>query len=256
MKFGVALGALNPHFHLDATLAAEELGYESVWLPEHLVFTRAMIALAAPGRGAPAGAARHADLRRVRVPRVPRGRAPNACGSARTCSTSGCATRSRRRAACRRVDICCRTAASSSASARRGSKRSGTRPQLDFATRGRRVDEAIEVCKRLLTEETITHHGEFFSFDEVVFEPKPRAAAVAADPRRRRVEGGAAPRGPARRRLDRHGAHVRVGARRRSTTLRAPARRVRPRDARAVPDRARRSGRVRRRRARAGKTSA
>jgi len=44
---------------------------------------------------------------------------------------------------------------------------------LDFATRGRRVDEAVEVCKRLFTEETITHKGEFFSFDEVVFEPKP-----------------------------------------------------------------------------------
>ena len=45
--------------------------------------------------------------------------------------------------------------------------------ELDFATRGRRVDEAIEVCKRLWTEETVTHHGEFFAFDEVVFEPKP-----------------------------------------------------------------------------------
>ena len=29
------------------------------------------------------------------------------------------------------------------------------------------------MCKRLWTEETVTHHGEFFSFDEVVFEPKP-----------------------------------------------------------------------------------
>ena len=37
MKFGIALGALNPHFHLDAADAAEALGYESVWLPEHLV---------------------------------------------------------------------------------------------------------------------------------------------------------------------------------------------------------------------------
>ena len=44
---------------------------------------------------------------------------------------------------------------------------------LDFATRGRRVDEAIEVCKRLFAEPTVTHHGEFFTFDEVVFEPKP-----------------------------------------------------------------------------------
>jgi probable F420-dependent oxidoreductase len=45
--------------------------------------------------------------------------------------------------------------------------------QLDFATRGRRVDEAIEICKRLFAEATVTHHGEFFAFDEVVFEPKP-----------------------------------------------------------------------------------
>ena len=37
MKFGIALGALNSHFHVDATDEAERLGYESVWLPEHLV---------------------------------------------------------------------------------------------------------------------------------------------------------------------------------------------------------------------------
>jgi len=45
--------------------------------------------------------------------------------------------------------------------------------ELDFATRGRRVDEGLEVYKQLCAEETISHHGEFFSFDEVVFEPKP-----------------------------------------------------------------------------------
>ena len=53
MKFGVALGALNPHFHLDAALAAERLGYESVWLPEHLVFTRAMSSSPYPGEDHP-----------------------------------------------------------------------------------------------------------------------------------------------------------------------------------------------------------
>ena len=64
--------------------------------------------------------------------------------------------------------------------------RSGTPPGLDFATRGRRVDEAIEVCRRLWTEETVTHHGEFFTFDEVAFEPKPgsgrgrRSSSVAS----------------------------------------------------------------------------
>ena len=38
MKFGVALGALNPRLHEEATLLAEQLGFESAWLPEHLVF--------------------------------------------------------------------------------------------------------------------------------------------------------------------------------------------------------------------------
>ena len=53
MNFGIALGALNPHFHLDATMAAEELGYESVWLPEHLVFTGAMTRSPHPGEDHP-----------------------------------------------------------------------------------------------------------------------------------------------------------------------------------------------------------
>jgi alkanesulfonate monooxygenase SsuD/methylene tetrahydromethanopterin reductase-like flavin-dependent oxidoreductase (luciferase family) len=29
------------------------------------------------------------------------------------------------------------------------------------------------VCRRLWTDDTIEHHGEFFSFDPVAFEPKP-----------------------------------------------------------------------------------
>jgi probable F420-dependent oxidoreductase len=43
----------------------------------------------------------------------------------------------------------------------------------DFHTRGRRLDEAIDVAKRLWTEPVVAHHGEFFSFPAVVFEPKP-----------------------------------------------------------------------------------
>ena len=171
MKFGVALGALNPHFHLDATMAAEELGYESVWLPEHLIFTRAMSRSPHPGQEHPP-VPPDAPIYDAFAYLGFLAGGPSACASARTSSTSGCAIRSRPRAA-RRRSTCCRTAGSSSGSARRGSKRSGTPPQLDFATRGRRVDEAIEICKRLFTEETISHHGEFFSFDEVVFEPKP-----------------------------------------------------------------------------------
>ena len=45
--------------------------------------------------------------------------------------------------------------------------------ELDFRTRGRRVDEALAVCKRLWTEDQVAHEGEFFRFDAVAFEPKP-----------------------------------------------------------------------------------
>jgi probable F420-dependent oxidoreductase len=44
---------------------------------------------------------------------------------------------------------------------------------LDFKTRGRRVDECIAICRRLWTEEIVSHRGEFFRFEPVFFEPKP-----------------------------------------------------------------------------------
>jgi probable F420-dependent oxidoreductase len=44
---------------------------------------------------------------------------------------------------------------------------------LDFDSRGARVDEAIEVCRRLWTDDVIEHHGRCFDFDPVAFEPKP-----------------------------------------------------------------------------------
>ena len=82
--------------------------------------------LAAPGRGPPAGPARRADLRRVRVPRLPRGRGPTrAARHARLQHRAAPSVHDGARRADRRHR--CRTAASSSGSARRGSKRSGTR---------------------------------------------------------------------------------------------------------------------------------
>jgi len=44
---------------------------------------------------------------------------------------------------------------------------------IDPATRGARLDEAVQVCRRLWTEETISNDGAFFPFDAVAFEPKP-----------------------------------------------------------------------------------
>jgi probable F420-dependent oxidoreductase len=43
----------------------------------------------------------------------------------------------------------------------------------DFHTRGRRLDEMIEVMRKLWTGEYVEHHGRFFDFDELKMLPAP-----------------------------------------------------------------------------------
>lgn len=44
---------------------------------------------------------------------------------------------------------------------------------VDFASRGARLEEALAVCHRLWTEPVVEHAGDFFDFAPVAFEPKP-----------------------------------------------------------------------------------
>ena len=53
MKFGIALARLNPAFHVEATLEAERLGFESVWMSEHLVFPVDLSGSPHPGEDMP-----------------------------------------------------------------------------------------------------------------------------------------------------------------------------------------------------------
>jgi probable F420-dependent oxidoreductase len=46
---------------------------------------------------------------------------------------------------------------------------------VDFKTRGRRYDECIEVIRKLHAGEMVEHHGEFFDFPRVVMTPAPSA---------------------------------------------------------------------------------
>jgi probable F420-dependent oxidoreductase len=171
VKFGVALGALNPHFHLDATLEAERLGFESVWLPEHLVFTRTMSRSPHPGEN---------------VPPVP----PTAPIYDAFAYLAFLAARTERvRLGTHMFNIGLRHPFTTARGVQTVDLLSGGRfefgigaswleqewdaAQLDFATRARRVDEAVAVCKQLWSEATISYEGEFFAFEDVVFEPKP-----------------------------------------------------------------------------------
>ena len=44
--------------------------------------------------------------------------------------------------------------------------------------RGKRLDEGITILRRLWTESHVTHHGQFYDFDDVTIEPKPRKGSL------------------------------------------------------------------------------
>jgi probable F420-dependent oxidoreductase len=171
VKFGIALGALNPRIHVDATIEAERLGFESVWLPEHLVFTRTMTSSPHPGEDHPPvppetpvyDAFAYLAFLAAKTDRVRLGTHVFNIGLRHPFTTArGVQT----------VDVL------SNGRFEFGIGASWLAQEwdatgLDFTTRGRRVDEAIEVCKKLWSEATVTYRGEFFAFEEVTFEPKP-----------------------------------------------------------------------------------
>jgi probable F420-dependent oxidoreductase len=171
MQFGVALGRLNPAYFVECSLAADRLGYESVWLPEHLVFTTQMSRSPHPGEEHPPvppttpifDAFAYLAYLAGRTGRVRLGTHVYNIGlrhpfvAARAVQT---------------LDIVSEGRVEFGVGAS-WLEEEWVAAELDFHRRGRRVDEALAVCKRLWTEDAVSHHGEFFSFDGVVFEPKP-----------------------------------------------------------------------------------
>jgi probable F420-dependent oxidoreductase len=171
VKFGISLSTLNPGLHLEATLEAERLGFESVWMAEHLVFPVDMSGSPHPGADAPPV-----------PPSVPVYDAfAYLCYLAGRTSTIRLGTNVyllglrhpfTAARAVQTLDVVSGGRAEVGIGA--GWLRSEwSAAGLDPRTRGRRLDEALSVCKRLWTEEVIEHHGEFYSFESVMFEPKP-----------------------------------------------------------------------------------
>ena len=170
MKFGIALGRLNPAFFVEATLEAERLGFESVWLPEHLIFTTKMSRSPHPGETHPPvppetpifDAFAYLSYLAGVTERVRLGTHVYNLGlrhpfvAARAVQT---------------LDIVSGGRVEFGIGAS-WLEEEWDAVELDFASRGRRVDEALDVCKRLWTEPAVSHEGEFFSFEGAVFEPK------------------------------------------------------------------------------------
>ncbi len=170
MKLGIALGRLNPAFFVEVALETERLGFESVWLPEHLMFTSKMSRSPHPGETHPPvppdtpifDAFAYLAFLAGKTERVRLGTHVYNLGlrhpfiAARAVQT---------------LDIVSGGRVEFGIGAS-WLEEEWVAAELDFTTRGRRVDEALGVCKALWTQDDVSHHGEFFSFDGAVFVPK------------------------------------------------------------------------------------
>lgn len=171
MKYGIHLGGINVKHWAEAAAEADRLGYDSVWIPEHLVVP--VSAAGSPHHGEdhppiPPNVPIHDPFATLsflaaRTERIRLGTHVYNIGLRHPFVTARAATT---------VDVL------SGGRLELGIGSSWLREEwtavgLDFDTRGRRVDEAIEVCRRLWTEPQIEYHGTFFDFAPVAFEPKP-----------------------------------------------------------------------------------
>ncbi|HTF34240.1 MAG TPA: TIGR03619 family F420-dependent LLM class oxidoreductase [Myxococcota bacterium] len=170
LKLGIALGTLNPAYHLPVAREAERLGFESVWMPEHLVFPLAM-------SGSPHPRAQHPPVPPTtpvfdafawlsflagKTERIRLGTSVYLLGLRHPFAAAR---------AIQTLDVVSRGRAEIGIGAG-WLREEWTAAGLDPSTRGRRLDEGLAVCKRLWVEPVIEHHGEFFDFGPVAFEPK------------------------------------------------------------------------------------
>ncbi|HUP71828.1 MAG TPA: LLM class F420-dependent oxidoreductase [Acidimicrobiales bacterium] len=176
MKFGVDLGRCNPRFWRDVALAADAHGYESVWIPEHLVFPVEIATSFVDG-------ATHAPV----DPRTPTFDPFVMLASIAAVTEHVRLGTHVYNIGLRHPFIAARAVVSldvvSDGRVEFGIGASWMKEEwdsvgLDFSTRGARVDEAIAVCRRLWTEPVVEHRGRFFEFGAVAFEPKPVQAHI------------------------------------------------------------------------------
>jgi len=170
-RVGLNLGIVNPSLWLPLAELADRVGIESVWVPEHLVLPVTM-------SGSPAAGEEHPPI----PPSVPVFDTFVYMGL-----MAGRTTRLRfgtnvYNIGLRHPFVTARAAATADVVSNGrvdlgvGSSwmvQEWEATGLDFHTRGARVNEAIEICQRLWSEPVVEHHGQFFDFQPVMFEPKP-----------------------------------------------------------------------------------
>ncbi|TML38488.1 MAG: TIGR03619 family F420-dependent LLM class oxidoreductase [Actinobacteria bacterium] len=172
MKFGMALFGISPRHYGEAARVAEENGFESVWIPEHLVF---------PADMPPTYPYTESGLPAVNPgtalydPWVVLGYLAHATESIRLGTEVYILPLRHPIATARSVLTVDRL---SGGRVTVGVGVGWLEPEFEvvgqsFHDRGRRTDEIIPLLRRLWTEETVSHAGDHYSFGPVRFEPKP-----------------------------------------------------------------------------------
>ena len=171
MDVGLAFGMLNMGLWPAVAERGDELGYESLWIPEHLVIPH-------QSTGSPRHGAEHPPVPSnvpvydvfatlgylaARTSSIKLGTSVYNIGLRHPFVTARGATT---------VDVL------SGGRLLLGIGASWLRAEwdavgLDFDSRGARVDETIDVCQRLWRDEVVEHHGRFYDFGPTAFEPKP-----------------------------------------------------------------------------------
>jgi probable F420-dependent oxidoreductase len=171
VNFGLHLGAVNTRLWVALAEKADRLGFESVWIPDHVVVPFVSTGSPHPGSDHPPIPSdvpifdpfAYLCFLAARTTRIRLGIDVYNIGLRHPFLTARAATT---------LDIL------SGGRLALGIGASWLRAEwddlgLDFDRRGPRVDEAIEVCRRLWSEEVVEHHGAFFDFGPLAFEPKP-----------------------------------------------------------------------------------
>ncbi len=172
MKFGFTLVGLNPRHYPSVALAAEAAGFESVWIPDHLVFPDVMPAtyLYTESGEPPMNAATP-----VYDPWVLLGAIASATNTIRMGINVYVLP-------LRHPVITARAALTvdriSHGRMILGVGVGWLKDEFDIVgedpgNRGRRTDEIIPLMRRLWSEDVITHDGEYYQLPPVRFEPKP-----------------------------------------------------------------------------------
>jgi probable F420-dependent oxidoreductase len=171
VKFGMPFFGLGPRHYARVARAAEENGFESVWIPEHLVL--------------PLDMPPTYPYTDTGMPPI----TPDTPMFDPWVVLGGVATATERiRLATNVFILPLRHPIPTARSIVTLDRLSGGRVTLgagvgwleqefaqvgqDFANRGRRTDEIIDILRRLWTEDVIEHHGEFYDFGPVKFAPK------------------------------------------------------------------------------------